>query len=414
MENNNFKDLQPLSVGNTHIIDNYYVNQFDIAHRDKQDITKIGQEVFKYEIFLKGLDKLPDIKLEEKPKKPSNQLAFIAKIPESFELGDEDVTITIETNANSYDGDIVNDAVAYYNRALDTITPLKVGDTEIIFTATKEDETQEFRFPIKVVDDIIDTPVETTDNANEPNFTDEELAVVLCNRARYEDLKEFFVEWAVLNGRDDDAQAKDALYKEMRQSITALQQNDIAKNFRNMGLDRLKEAIKFIGRMSNLLSGGVGSGMFKWWEEVPTITAMDEYNRENADKLNSILDKHFILPMNSKEDFLYNYYLTSQSDRGIGGYSGMLQIMEMYFYCTYEDSMWFLDNLTSVPLGKIEKYQMLSNIANNPPYTTLSDETSKKEFASFYLSQILMGSKMSGDITITREKMLGEISGINM
>ena len=76
---------------------------------------------------------MPEIELENTPNTPANQLAFIANIPESFEFGDEDVTITIETNADSYDGDIVNEAVAHYNRALDTITPLKKGDTEISY-----------------------------------------------------------------------------------------------------------------------------------------------------------------------------------------------------------------------------------------------------------------------------------------
>ena len=414
MENTNFKDLLPLSVGNTHIINDSYVGQFDIAHRDKQDVTKIGQEAFKYEVYLKGLDKLPEIELEETPKPPANQLAFIASIPESFELGDEDVTITIETNADSYDGDIVNEAVAHYNRALDTITPLKVGDTEIVFTATKEEETQEFRFPIKVVDDIIDTPpqvAETPDNADEPNFTDEELAVVLCNRARYEDLKEFFVEWAGMNGMNDEAQAKGALYQEMRQSITAIQAKEISTTFKAMEIDRLKEATKFIGRMGSLMSGGAsGGGMFEWWEEVPTLVSTNSYEQGSTEKLNSILAKHFVLPMNSKEDFLYNYFLTSMSGRGIGGYSGMLQVMEWYLAGAYEDSMWFIENLASIPLSKIEAYSFLSYIVNSAPYNTFSDEASKKEFASFYLSQLVMSGKTGGGNGKTREQMLAEIN----
>lgn len=413
MGNTNFKDLLPLSVGNTHIINDSYVSQFDIAHRDKQDVTKIGQEAFKYEVFLKGLDKLPEIELEETPKPPANQLAFIANIPESFELGDEDVTITIETNADSYDGDIVNEAVAHYNRALDTITPIKVGDTEIVFTATKAEETQEFRFPIKVVDEIVDTPpqvAETPDNADEPNFTDEELSVVLCNRARYEDLKEFFVEWAGLNGINDEAQAKAGLYQEMRQSITAIQTKEITPTFKAMGVDTLKSAVKFINRMGVLMSGGASGGsMFEWWEEVPTLTSTSSYEQEATEKLNSILAKHFILPMTSKEDFLYNYYLTSMSGRGIGGYSGMLQIAEWYIAGAYDDSMWFIEKLERVALNKIEAYSFLTYIVNNAPYNTLSDEESKKEFASFYLSQIVMSGKTGGGSGKTREQILAEI-----
>lgn len=411
MANTNFKDLLPLSVGNTHIINDSYVSQFDIAHKDRQDVTKIGQEAFKYEVFLKGLDKLPEIKLENTPNSPANQLAFIANIPESFELGDEDVTITIETNADSYDGDIVNEAVAHYNRALDTITPLKVGDTEIVFTATKAEETQEFRFPIKVVDEIVDTPVaETQDNANEPNLTNEELTLALCNRARYEDLKEFYIEWAGLNGMNDETQAKAGLYQEMKQSITALQAKEIAPTFKSMGVDKLKEAVKFIGRMGALISNGASGGMFEWWEEVPTLTASSSNEQENTEKLNGILAKHFILPMKSKEDFLYNFYLTSMSGRGIGGYSGMLQIMERYLAGVYNDSMWFIENLASVPLSKIEAYSTLNYIVNNAPYNTFSDEASKKEFASFYLSQIIMSSNAGGGSGKTREQMLAEIN----
>lgn len=410
MTNTNFKDLLPLSVGNTHIINDSYVSQFDIAHKDRQDVTKIGQEAFKYEVYLKGLDKLPEIELENTPNSLANQIAFIANIPESFELGDEDVIITIETNADSYDGDIVNEAVAHYNRALDTITPLKVGDTEIVFTATKAEETQEFRFPIKVVDEIVDTPVaETPDNTNEPNLTNEELAVALCNRARYEDLKEFFVEWGGLNGMNDETQAKAGLYQEMKQSITALQTKEIAPKLKSMGVDRLKEAVKFIGRMGALMSGGASGGMFEWWEEVPTLTASSSNEQESTEKLNSILSKHFILPMKSKEDFLYNFYLTSMSGRGIGGYSGMLQIMERYLAGVYNDSMWFIENLASVPLSKIEAYSTLNYIVNNAPYNTFSDEASKKEFVSFYLAQIIMSSNAGGGSGKTREQMLAEI-----
>lgn len=413
MANASFKDLLPLSIGDKHIINDSYVNQFDIAHRGNQDVTKIGKEAFKYEVFLKGLDKLPEIKLENTPNLPANQLAFIANIPESFELGDEDVTITIETNADSYDGDIVNEEVAHYNRALDTITPLKVGDTEIVFTATKAEETQEFRFPIKIVDEIADTPAETPDNTNEPNFTNEELAVVLCNRARYEDLKEFFVEWGGLNGINDEAQEKSALYQEMRKSITAIQAKEIAPTFKAMEIDRVKEAVKFIGRMAVLMSNGAsggGSSMFEWWEEVPTLSTKIPQEQESTEKLNSILAKHFILPMKSKEDFLYNYYLTSMSGRGIGGYSGMLQIIEWYIACAYEDSMWFVEKLASIPLSKIEAYSYLTYIVNSASYNAISDEASKKEIASFYLSQIVMSGKTGGGSGKTREQMLAEIN----
>ena len=258
--------------------------------------------------------------------------------------------------------------------------------------------------------EIPQTTAETPDNANEPNLTNEELAVVLCSRARYEDLKEFYIEWAELNGMNDETQAKAGLYQEMKQSITALQAKEIAPTFKSMGVDKLKEAVKFIGRMGALMSNGASGGMFEWWEEVPTLTASSSNERENTEKFNSILTKHFILPMKSKEDFLYNYYLISMSGRGIGGYSGMLQIMERYLAGVYDDSMWFVENLANIPLSKIEAYNMLSYIVNNAPYNTFSDETSKKEFASFYLSQIIMSSNAGGGSGKTREQILAEIN----
>ena len=424
MANTNFKDLLPLSVGNTHIINDSYVNQFDIAHRDNQDVTNIGQEAFKYEVYLKGLDKLPEIELENTPNTPANQLAFIANIPESFEFGDEDVTITIETNADSYDGDIVNEAVAHYNRALDTITPLKVGDTEIVFTATKAEETQEFRFPIKVVDEIVDTPAETPDNTSEPNFTNEELAVVMFSRARYEDLKEFSKDlWRLLSPPADEnfgydpeesvSQAVDGTYQQMRQDITAIQAKEVAPTLKAMEVDRLKEAVKFIGRMGALMNGGAsgGSGMFEWWEEVPTLTTDQESYQYVVDKVNQILPNYFVLPMKTKEDFLFNYCLASMgSSRGIGGYSGMLQIMEWYIACAYEDSMWFVEKFSSIPLSKIEAYSYLTYIVNSASYKAISDEASKKEIASFYLSQIVMSGKTGGGSGKTKEQILAEIN----
>ena len=112
-----------------------------------------------------------------------------------------------------------------------------------------------------------------------------------------------------------------------------------------MEVDRLKEAVKFIGRMGVLMSAGAsGSGMFEWWEEVPTLTPEQESYQDVVDKVNQILPDYFVLPMKTKEDFLYNYYLISMSGRGVGGYSGMLQIMEWYIACAYEDSMWFVGN----------------------------------------------------------------------
>lgn len=420
---NNLKDLIPLSVGDKYIINDSYVNQFQVAHRDQQDVTKIGKEVYEYEVFLDGLDKLPQIELQETPKPPANQLAFIATIQESFELGDIDVSIKVETNADSYDGDIVNESIAHYNRALDTITPLEVGDTEIVFTATKGEETQEFRFPIKVVDEIVDTPAETPDNTSEPNFTNEELAVVLCNRARYEDLKEFSKDLfrllsppADVNfGYDPEetiSQAVDGAYQQMRKDITAIQAKEIAPALKAMEVDRFKEAVKFIGRMGALMSNGAsGSGMFEWWEEVPTLTPDQESYQDVVDKVNQILPNYFVLPMKTKEDFLFNYYLTSMGNSmGIGRYSGMLQIMEWYIAGAYEDSMWFVENLASIPLSKIEAYSYLTYIVNNAPYNTFSDEASKKEFASFYLSQIVMSGKTGGGSGKTKEQILAEIN----
>lgn len=411
-----FSDAMPLSVGDKHIINNEFVTKIERAIlTDKvENVNEFVKDDLKYDLFMSHFDKLPQVDLEipDEPAQEKPALSFIATIPASLELGvEDDIKITIETDATSYDGDIANELIAYYNRALDTITPLQVGDTEIVFTATKDGNTKEFRYPIKVVDEIPQAPAETPDNTNEPNFTNEELAVVLCNRARYEDLKEFFVEWGGLNGISDETQAKGALYQEMRQSITAIQTKEIAPTFKAMEIDRVKEAVKFIGRMGALMSNGAsGSGMFEWWEEVPTLAASSSNEQESTEKLNSILSKHFILPMKSKEDFLYNYYLTSMSGRGIGGYSGMLQIMEWYIAGAYEDSMWFIENLASIPLSKIEAYSYLTYIVNSASYKAISDEASKKEIASFYLSQIVMSGKTGGGSGKTKEQILAEIN----
>ena len=51
----------------------------------------------------------------------------------------------------------------------------------------------------------------------------------------------------------------------------------VAPTLKAMEVDRLKEAVKFIGRMGVLMSAGAsGSGMFEWWEEVPTLTPEQE------------------------------------------------------------------------------------------------------------------------------------------
>lgn len=274
------------------------------------------------------------------------------------------------------------------------------------------------------VPEIPQTPAETPDNTSEPNFTNEELAVVLCNRARYEDLKGFSKDlWRLLSPPADEnfgydpeesiSQAIDGTYQQMRQDITTLQAKETAPTLKAMEVDRLKEAVKFIGRMGALMGGGAsgGSGMFEWWEEVPTLAPDQEHYQDVVDKVNQILPNYFVLPMKTKEDFLFNYYLASMGNsRGIGGYSGMLQIMEWYIACAYEDSMWFAENLANIPLSKIEAYSYLHYIVNNAPYNTFSDEASKKEFASFYLSQLVMSGKTGGGSGKTKEQILAEIN----
>ena len=205
-----FSDAMPLSVGDKHIINNEFVTKLERAIlTDKvENVNEFVKDDLKYDLFMSHFDKLPQVDLGT-PNTPTQEkpaLSFIATIPASFELGvGDDIKITIETDATSYDGDIANELIAHYNRALDTITPLQVGDTEIVFTATKGENTKEFRYPIKVVDEIADTPAETPDNTSEPNFTNEELAVVLCNRARYEDLKEFSKDlWRLLSPPADE------------------------------------------------------------------------------------------------------------------------------------------------------------------------------------------------------------------
>ena len=102
-----------------------------------------------------------------------------------------------------------------------------------------------------------------------------------------------------------------------------------------------------------------------------------------VDKVNQILPDYFVLPMKTKEDFLYNYYLISMSGKGVGGYSGMLQIMEWYIACAYEDSMWFVENLANIPLSKIEAYSDLYYIVNNAPYNNLAMKRARKSLLAF-------------------------------
>lgn len=421
--NNNLKDLLPLSVGDKHIINDSYVNQFQVAHRDQQDVTKIGKEVYEYEVFLDGLDKLPEIELQEIPKPPANQLAFIATIQESFELGDIDVSIQVETNADSYDGDIVNESIAHYNRALDTITPLEVGDTEIVFTATKGEETQEFRFPIKVVDETLGgsgmielESQETPDShSGEPNFTDEELELLVMDRYVYEQYKYFSGELMEMMQPSDEnfgwnayEGAVDNLYPTMRKDIELAKQKDPAPKLRAMAMDynvdSFKEMVLHIKRINENMGIPI---MIDWFEEAPTLVAETEQQTNMVEMVNQILPSFFMYPYTIQE-YLFSLMLNSLGGRGFGGWYQMIEVVEHYVIDTYEDCVWFEQNLANTPLSKIEKHQYVQHTASTPAYKKL-DDTQKRECASFLLAQALMSLNMNPNTKKTKEQILAEI-----
>lgn len=421
--NNNLKDLLPLSVGDKHIINDSYVNQFQIAHRDQQDVTKIGKEVYEYEVFLDGLDKLPQTELQETPKPPTNQLAFIATIQEKFELGDIDVSIQVETNADSYDGDIVNESIAHYNRALDTITPLEVGDTEIVFTATKGEETQEFRFPIKVVDETLggnglfeSKSQETPDShSGEPNFTYEELELLVMDRYVYEQYKFFSGELMEMIQPSDEnfgfnahESAVDTLYPTMRKDIELAKQKDPAPKLRAMALDynvdSFKEMVLHIKRINENMGIPI---MLDWFEEAPTLVAETEQQTDMVEMVNQILPNYFMYP-HTIQEYLFSLMLNSFGGRGFSGYYQMLEVVEHYVIDTYEDCVWFEQNLANTPLSKIEKYQYVQYTASTPAYKKL-DDTQKRECASFLLAQALMSLNMNPNAKKTKEQILAEI-----
>lgn len=419
---NNLKDLLPLSVGDKHIINDSYVNQFQVAHRDQQDVTKIGKEVYEYEVFLDGLDKLPEIELQETPKPPANQLAFIATIQESFELGDIDVSIKVETNADSYDGDIVNESIAHYNRALDTITPLEVGDTEIVFTATKGEETQEFRFPIKVVDEtlgdsiiILGTQESPDSHSGEPNFTDEELELLIMDRYVYEQYKYFSGELMEMIQPSDEnfnynayETAVDTLYPTMRKDIELAKQKDPAPKLRAMALDynidSFKEMVLHIKRINENMGIPI---MLDWFEEAPTLVAEIEKQADIVEMINQILPSFFMSPYTIQE-YLFSLMLSSFGGRGFGGWYQMIAAVEFYIVDTYELCVWFGQNLANTPLSKIEKNQYVQHTASTPAYKKL-DDTQKRECASFLLAQALMSLNMNPNTKKTKEQILAEI-----
>lgn len=148
-----FSDAMPLSYGDQHIINNQFVDKIQKAILvDKvKDFDEFIKDDLKYELYMKNFDTLPDVEI---PRPEKTKFSFIATIPDKLEFGEDDIKIKIETDATSYDGDVVDDSVAFYNRALDTITPLKVGDTRIIFTAEKDGEEKTFEYPIHVVDEV--------------------------------------------------------------------------------------------------------------------------------------------------------------------------------------------------------------------------------------------------------------------
>lgn len=395
MANTSFKDLLPLSIGDKHIINDSYVNQFDIAHRDKQDVTKIGKEAFEYELYLKGNNALQLDELKELPKKT---LSFIATIPDSFEYGDEDVSINIETNAESYDGEILNESIAHYNRTLDTITPLKVGETEIVFTATKGREREEYRHTIRVVDEIVGTP----DHTSEPRFTDEELALVMLNRDKYEIFKSFTMElYRLLSPPDDENfgysqehnihEATNGLYQSIRENIDTLRSTDKISGLRAISFDELREACLYVNGISSIL--GIQSVSI-WWDEVPTLISTSENYQEITNAVNTLLPKYFIIPMTTKEDFVFNYYLSILNGSVSGSYIDALNVIENYIVSIYTNSKWFKDKLKYIKLSIIESY-VGKSVPNGIDYSS-QDDSKKRDILAYYLTQTYLGSKSNG------------------
>lgn len=256
----------------------------------------------------------------------------------------------------------------------------------------------------------------TPDNGDEPNFTDEELALTMLNRARYEDLKEFMVEWGALNGQNDEAQIKAGLYQQTRQAITQAQGKYPYPTLRAMDFDTLKSAVKWIENMYALMgmTQADGTNPFAWHEEVPTLVGRGDYQQATYDKLNPMLLKYFVLPMKSKEDYIYNHFLTSLGDLSASSPANSAMTTEYYIAYTYIDAQYFRTELASVDITKFNTYPYTAYLTQQPSYATKTEDE-KRELCYFYLAQIIMSSAMNPNPSQnkkTREQIVAEIKAI--
>ncbi len=304
---------------------------------------------------------------------------------------------------------------------------------------------------------------ETPDShSGEPNFTDEELELLVMDRYVYEQYKFFSGELMEMMQPSDEnfgwnahEGAVDTLYPTMRKDIELAKQKDPAPKLRAMAMDynvdSFKEMVLHIKRINENMGIPI---MLDWFEEAPTLVAETEQQADMVEMVNQILPSFFMYPYTIQEylfslmlnslggrgfggwyqmlevvdmvemvnqilpsffmypytiqEYLFSLMLNSLGGRGFGGWYQMLEVVEHYVIDTYEDCVWFEQNLANTPLSKIEKYQYVQYTASTPAYKKL-DDTQKRECASFLLAQALMSLNMNPNTKKTKEQILAEI-----
>lgn len=259
-----------------------------------------------------------------------------------------------------------------------------------------------------------------------PNFTDEELNVLMINRKIYEQLKQFFVDYnlgldehsyvveksPIITTRDknmiDDKFFIIQLYDNCKNDIQKIRSENPSPKLKEANIDIIKEASMKLTAIYNSLYITTVSPYF-WYDKIPTLVSSNPMQVESIEKLQPILNKYFKINPKTKEEFIFNALMLTFSNR-YETFSELHKILEYYLMNTYEDYKWFKENLSNIDLAILEQYPYITSFKSNEKYNSLNDE-SKKDAIYFYCSQIILSSMMNPSHTtkLTREKIKEEI-----
>ena len=290
-----------------------------------------------------------------------------------------------------------------------------------------EPEVPEISPPLeKPEEQVVETPDYPDDQQSFPNFTDEELEVLMINRKIYEQLKQFFVDYNLgldehshvvdkpmdISTRDknmiDDKFFIKQLYDNCKNDIQKIRSENPSPKLKEANINVIKEASMKLTAIYNSLYTTTVVPYF-WYDEIPTLTSSNPMQAENIKKLQPLLNIYFKVNPKTKENFIFNAFMLSFNDRN-EEFSELHKILEYYLMNTYEDYKWFKENLSNIDLTILEQYPYMNHFKSNEKYNSLNDE-SKKDAIYFYCGQIILSSMTNPSHTtkLTREKIKEEI-----